>query len=179
MREATSRGLVAVRHHDVMAAEPTTAEDRESVLAEAPVHGVPLIYLIKQVELAVRQRLDEVAAEQDLTAVQYTALTVLERHPGMTSAELARNSFVRAQTMAEMITYLVDAGLVERERDPANRRQYLLSLTRKGQTVVDRLRGPVAAIEKEMVQDLDRTEVTALRRYLMSCRRSLHEHPVH
>ena len=143
------------------------------------MHGVPLIYLIKQVELAVRQRLDEVATAQDLTAVQYTALTVLERHPGMTSAELARNSFVRAQTMAEMVTYLVDLGLVERERDPANRRQYLLSLTRKGQTVVDRLRAPVSAIEKEMVQDLDRAEVTALRSYLMHCRRSLHEHPVH
>ncbi len=143
------------------------------------MHGVPLLYLIKQVELAVRQRLDEVAGAQDLTAVQYTALTVLERHPGMTSAELARNSFVRAQTMAEMVTYLVDLGLVERERDSANRRQYLLSLTRKGQTVVDRLRAPVAAIEKEMVQGLDRTDVTALRGYLMSCRRSLHEHPVH
>lgn len=143
------------------------------------MHGVPLIYLIKQVELAVRQRLDEVASEQDLTAVQYTALTVLERHPGMTSAELARNSFVRAQTMAEMVTYLVDLGLVERERDPANRRQYLLSLTRKGQTVVDRLRAPVAAIEKEMVEDLERAEVTALRSYLVRCRRSLHEHPVH
>ena len=143
------------------------------------MHGVPLIYLIKQVELAVRQRLDEVASAQDLTAVQYTALTVLERHPGMTSAELARNSFVRAQTMAEMVTYLVDLGLVERERDPANRRQYLLSLTRKGQTVVDRLRAPVAAIEKEMVEDLERAEVAALRSYLMRCRRSLHEHPVH
>lgn len=143
------------------------------------MHGVPLIYLIKQVELAVRQRLDEVANAQDLTAVQYTALTVLERHPGMTSAELARNSFVRAQTMAEMVTYLVDLGLVERERDPANRRQYLLSLTRKGQTVVDRLRAPVAAIEKEMVEDLERAEVAALRSYLMRCRRSLHEHPVH
>jgi DNA-binding MarR family transcriptional regulator len=139
---------------------------------------VPLLYLIKQVELAVRQRLDEVTAKHDLTALQYTALTVLERHPGMTSAELARNSFVRAQTMAEMVTYLVDRGLVKRERDADNRRQYLLSLTRKGTTVVDRLREPVAAIEKDMVRDLDRAEVTDLRGYLLRCRRSLHEHPV-
>jgi DNA-binding MarR family transcriptional regulator len=176
---ATSSGVVAVRHHVVMAADPTTAEDRESAPVEEHVHGVPLLYLIKQVELAVRQRLDEVAAVQDLTAVQYTALTVLERHPGMTSAELARNSFVRAQTMAEMVTYLVGLALVERQRDPANRRQYLLSLTRQGQTVVDRLRAPVAAIEKEMVENLERSEVTALRDYLLRCRRSLHEHPVH
>ena len=167
-----------MRHHVVMPAEPTTAEDRQSAPVGERAHGVPLLYLIKQVELAIRQRLDEVTAKHDLTAVQYTALTVLERHPGMTSAELARNSFVRAQTMAEMVTYLVDRGLVKRERDADNRRQYLLSLTRKGTTVVDRLREPVAEIEKEMVEDFDRSEVAALRGYLLRCRRSLHEHPV-
>ena len=68
---------------------------------------VTLLYLIKQVELAVRQALDDVVAKADLTTLQYTALTVLERHPGITSAELARNSFVRAQSMAEMVTYLL------------------------------------------------------------------------
>jgi DNA-binding MarR family transcriptional regulator len=161
-----------------MAADPTTAEDQESARAGERAPGVPLLYLIKQVELAVRQRLDEAAAAHDLTALQYTALTVLERHPGMTSAELARNSFVRAQTMAEMVTYLVGRGLVKRERDTHNRRQYLLSLTRKGQTVVDRLRAPVASINEDMVEDLDRSEVAALRSYLLRCRQSLHEHPV-
>ena len=72
----------------------------------APGHerDVTLLYLIKQVELAVRQALDDVVATADLTTLQYTALTVLERHPGITSAELARNSFVRAQSMAEMVT---------------------------------------------------------------------------
>src|SRR5918992_6294088 len=109
----------------------------------APVPGserdITLLSLIKQVELAVRQALDDVVATADLTAVQYTALTVLERHPGITSAELARNSFVRAQSMAEMVTYLLGRGLVSRERDPNNRKQYLLALTPKGQRVLDRL----------------------------------------
>ena len=101
---------------------------------------VTLLYLIKQVELAVRQALDDVVAVADLTTLQYTALTVLERHPGTTSAELARNSFVRAQTMAEMVTYLLGRGLVARERDEKNRKQYLLTLTSEGQRVLDALR---------------------------------------
>jgi len=104
--------------------------------ASAPVsfHGrdVSLLYLIKQVELAVRDALDEVVATADLTVLQYTALTVLERHPGITSAELARSAFVRAQTMAEMVTYLLDRQLVTRERDEGNRRQYRLSLSEEG-----------------------------------------------
>ena len=100
---------------------------------------VTLLYLIKQVELAVRQALDDVVASADLTTLQYTALTVLERHPGITSAELARNSFVRAQTMAEMVTFLLGRGLVTRERDQTNRKQYLLTLTSEGQRVLDDL----------------------------------------
>jgi DNA-binding MarR family transcriptional regulator len=158
----------------------TTAKERA---AEAPAddraHGVTLLYLIKQVELAIRQQLDEVGSSEGLTAVQYTALTVLERHPGMTSAALARSSFVRAQTMAEMVTYLLDRGLVTRERDPHNRRQYLLSLSKKGQKVVERLREPVAAIEERMVETLDGGQVEILRTYLTRCRRSLNEHPLH
>ncbi len=159
----------------------TTAKERA---AEAPTdddraRGVTLLYLIKQVELAIRQQLDEVGSTEDLTAVQYTALTVLERHPGMTSAALARSSFVRAQTMAEMVTYLLDRRLVTRKRDPDNKRQYLLSLTKKGQAVVDRLRGPVAAIEELMVETLDGGQVEILRTYLTRCRRSLNQHPLH
>src|SRR4051794_2090760 len=61
-----------------------------------------LLYLVKRVELAVRSRLDEVLRPGGLTTLQYTALTVLQRHPAsLTSAQLARNSFVTAQTMAD------------------------------------------------------------------------------
>src|ERR671915_1748903 len=139
----------------------------------APVPGserdITLLSLIKQVELAVRQALDDVVATADLTALQYTALTVLERHPGITSAELARNSFVRAQSMAEMVTYLLGRGLVSRERDPNNRKQYLLALTPKGQRVLDRLFDAVADIEAKMLEDFDAGQTEILRTYLMRC----------
>jgi len=138
---------------------------------------VTLLYLIKQVELAVRQALDDVVAAADLTTLQYTALTVLERHPGMTSAELARNSFVRAQTMAEMVTYLLGRGLVTRERDPGNRKQYLLALSREGHQVLDDLYGDVADIEARMLEGFDVGQTEILRTYLSRCRHSLAGQP--
>jgi DNA-binding MarR family transcriptional regulator len=134
---------------------------------------VTLLYLIKQVELAVRQALDEVVATADLTTLQYTALTVLERHPGITSAQLARNSFVRAQTMAEMVTYLLSRELVTRERDPDNRRQYLLSLSERGQRVLDDLHDAVADVESRMLDDFDTGQTEILRTYLSRCRAAL------
>src|ERR1700743_573994 len=82
-----------------------------------------LIYMVKQVELAVRARLDEIVRPAGLTALQYTALSVLERHTDMSSAQLARSSFVTAQSMADMITALEGRKLIERHRDRTDRRR--------------------------------------------------------
>jgi len=144
--------------------------------APSSERDVTLLYLIKQVELAVRQALDEVVATADLTTLQYTALTVLERHPGITSAQLARNSFVRAQTMAEMVTYLLSRELVTREQDRNNRRQYLLSLSKLGQRVLDDLYDAVADIESRMLDDFDTGQTEILRTYLLRCRSALSGH---
>jgi DNA-binding MarR family transcriptional regulator len=134
---------------------------------------VTLLYLIKQVELAVRSRLDEVAAEFGLTSLQYTALTVLQRRPGMTSAELARNSFVRAQTMAQMTNYLEGKRLIRREPDPASKRQLLLFLTATGDAAVKSLRGPVARIEEALIEQLTAAQVREFRSALLAGRESL------
>lgn len=139
---------------------------------------VSLLYLIKQVELAARDALDDVVQPAGLTALQYTALTVLQRQPGITAAQLARGSFVRTQTMAEMVAFLFDRGLVERIRDESNRRQYLLSLSAHGHEVVQSLRAPVVAVEHQMLTGLDAEQTETLRASLLSCRRSLSEAPL-
>ncbi|MGH2842802.1 MAG: MarR family winged helix-turn-helix transcriptional regulator, partial [Solirubrobacteraceae bacterium] len=88
-----------------------------------------LLYLVKQIELAVRSRLDDLVRPAGLTALQYTALTVLERNTDLSSAQLARRSFVTSQAMADMITALETRDLIYRYRDPADRRRLVISLT--------------------------------------------------
>lgn len=139
---------------------------------------VSLLYLVKQVELAARRALDEVVEPAGLTTLQYTALTVLQRDPGITSADLARNSFVRTQTMAEMVAYLLDHGLVQRVRDETNRRQYLLTLSAAGAEVVESLTASAAAVERRMLSGLDETQIDELRTTLLRCRRSLTQAPL-
>ncbi|MBZ5739477.1 MarR family winged helix-turn-helix transcriptional regulator [Nocardioides mangrovi] len=137
--------------------------------------GAPptLLYLMKQVELAVRAELDDLTRPFDLTALQYTALTVLERHADLTSAHLARHSFVTAQTMADMVTSLLDRELIERHRDPADRRRLVIALTAKGLRLLDELRPQVAALEATMLAPLSDAESEELRRALELCRTAL------
>ncbi len=128
-----------------------------------------LLYLVKRVELAVRARLDEIVRPAGLTAVQYTALTVLERHDDMSSAQLARHSFVTAQSMADMITTLQGRRLIERHRDRADRRRLVVSLTAEGRVLLERFRDEVAALEGDMIAGLSGPEIAGLRAALNAC----------
>lgn len=128
-----------------------------------------LIYVIKQVELAVRSQIDEIVRPVGLTAAQYTALSVLERHPDMSSAQLARYSFVTAQSMADMITALEGRRLIERHRDKADRRRLVVALTDDGRTLLDRCRGDIDALEATMLGGLSAAQTKALRATLASC----------
>ena len=128
-----------------------------------------LLYLMKRVELAVRARLDEIVRPAGLTAAQYTALTVLERHDDMSSAQLARHSFVTAQSMADMITTLQGRRLIERHRDRADRRRLVVSLTAEGRVLLDRYRDEVAALEADMIAGLSEPDIAGLRAVLNTC----------
>jgi DNA-binding MarR family transcriptional regulator len=139
-----------------------------------PESAPPLmLYLVKQVELASRARLDEIVRPAGLTALQYTALTVLERHDDMSSAQLARRSFVTAQSMADMITALEGRALIERHRDRADRRRLVVSLTAAGRALLDRYRPEVAALELTMLSGLSEPEVAAMRAALVTCHANL------
>ena len=128
---------------------------------------------MKQVELSVRSALDDLTRPEGLTALQYTALTVLERHPDLTAAHLARLSFVTAQSMADMVSTLLDRDLIERHRDPHDRRRLVIALTRQGELVLDRMRPQVIALEERMLSSASVAQAAALRKTLESCRVAL------
>lgn len=146
---------------------------RLPVAGDAAGTGVTLLYLIKQVELAIRARLESAIRETGLTVTQYTALTVLARRPGLTSAELAKNSFVRAQSMSSVTAELEDHGMISRSPDPSHQRRQLLTVTDKGAELLERLRPTVEWIEEQMVSNLPDGDIDSLRHALQVCRFAL------
>src|SRR5271166_2718253 len=154
--------LTSRRAGAAVAGSPATAASQD---APKPM----LLYLVKQVELAVRAHLDSLLRPAGLTALQYTALTVLERHPDLSAAQLARNSFVTNQSMADMIIALEARGLIERHRDQADRRRLVVALTAAGHHLLDGYRDRVAALEAEMLTGLSAEEVSGLRHNLHTC----------
>nr|WP_307050473.1 MarR family transcriptional regulator [Streptomyces achromogenes] len=119
--------------------------------------------MVKQVELVVRSHLDELVKPSGITALQYTALTVLQRHDGLSAAQLARTSFVTAQSIADLVRSLEGRGLIRRERNPHNRRELLILLTDDGRELLDRHAGPVRELEGRMVRELTAAQTEQFR----------------
>ena len=143
-----------------------------------PRTGYPdgyLIYLVKQVEMGLRRPFEELIARNGISPAGYTALTVLQNRPGITSSELARRSFVRAQTMAETVAALAEAGLVRREKDPGHGRQILLFITERGLDCVADLSAEVTGFETGMIARLEGEEPAELARTLRAVRDALAE----
>ncbi|MCX4885764.1 MULTISPECIES: MarR family winged helix-turn-helix transcriptional regulator [unclassified Streptomyces] len=125
-----------------------------------------LLYMVKQVELVVRSHLDELVRPSGITALQYTALTVLERHDGLSAAQLARDSFVTAQSIADLVRSLENHGLVRRERNPRNRRELLILLTDAGRELLAQHAAPVRELEERMVRELTAHQAEQFRQAL-------------
>ena len=126
-------------------------------------------YLIKQLEWAVRAHLDEIMRSYNLTTLQYTALSVLAHHPGMSAAQLARRSFVSSQAANEMVSALERKGLVERGVDESNRRALKVYLTDRGSEVLAGLDAHVDQLESDMFAGVSSTKEAQFRTVLRSC----------
>ena len=82
----------------------------------------PLIRLLKET-------LGDGCALKQLSPTQVKAMSHLYRTPGETLTALAGELGIALGTASETVDRLVELGMVERETNPANRRQLLLSLT--------------------------------------------------
>jgi DNA-binding MarR family transcriptional regulator len=131
-----------------------------------------LLHPIKDVEMAARARLDEVVRPVGLSAHQYLVLTVLERSPGRTTAQLAERSFVTHQSMTDTINTLCGMRLVGRQRDVQDRRAWRLHLTAAGVELVARARPGVEDLERRILANMGEVATEDLEHVLLACARA-------
>jgi DNA-binding MarR family transcriptional regulator len=133
----------------------------------APGRTLPrLSYLVKELERALRARIDDVLQPAQLTAVQYTALSVLSLHAGMSSAQLARRSFVSPQAANEMVSALERRGLIRRRSDSEGGRALSIFLTAPGERTLARCDEQVDALESVLLSGFTGREEAQFRQML-------------
>jgi DNA-binding MarR family transcriptional regulator len=86
------------------------------------------------------ERLMPELAEPALSDTQLAALATLERHGAMSPGDLAEHEKVQPPSMTRVIAALVDWELVTRTPHPTDRRQVILTVTREGRSLVQKVR---------------------------------------
>lgn len=97
-------------------------------------------FLVSDVSRLIRKRFDERARTIGATRAQWRTLTTLSRNEGLNQGGLAELLEVEPITLCRMIDRLTEAGLVERRRDPADRRAWRIFLTDASRPMLGQLR---------------------------------------
>jgi DNA-binding MarR family transcriptional regulator len=147
-----------------LAARPDAPADRSATL----------LYLIGRIDRVVRRAIDDVVKEHGLSVNQYTTMSVLEHHSGLSNAQLARRSLVSPQSAHEVLLSLEGRGLVRRRAHPDHGRILQTRLTAKGRRTLRACDQRVREVEASMVKRLSLRKRTALRQALLDCVHALH-----
>jgi DNA-binding MarR family transcriptional regulator len=149
----------------------------ELAVRPAGHRGQRLTYLVKRLEMAERARMEEVLRPLGVTLHQYTALSILERREGLSSAQLARRHYVTPQAMHQLIATMERDRFIERRPDQANRRILRAWLTPHGAQVLRACHRAVDGVEERMLAALTAEEAAVFGRALEQCLAALTELP--
>lgn len=95
---------------------------------------------------------------QDLTAVQYAALSAIGAQPGLDQATLAGMIAYDRVTIGGVVDRLVSKGLVDRETSDRDRRARVLRLSGAGTSLLTRLDDIATAVQADILSGLDPAE---------------------
>lgn len=134
------------------------------------MHMKELAWEISETSHALRRFYDRRAAQLGVTRAQWRVLAILGHNPGMKQVELADRLDVEPISACRIIDRLEEAALVERQRDPADRRAWRLTLTAKAEPITLRLRELAEEMSGEAFAGLGHDRIDEVRTALARIR---------
>src|SRR4051794_33888884 len=119
---------------------------------------------------ALRKAFDRRASSLGATRAQWKVLFKLSRKPGMRQVELADLLEVEPITLCRIVDRLEEAQLVERSRDPDDRRAWRLHVTAQAQPLIEKLRAVGDLLVAHAFAGIDSNEIEITRRVLARAR---------
>jgi MarR family transcriptional regulator, transcriptional regulator for hemolysin len=132
-----------------------------------------LAWEIGETYRSLRRYYDRRAAALGVTTAQWRVLAWLGHSPGLKQVELAERLDVEPITAGRIVDRLEEAGLVERQADPVDRRAWRLVLTAKAGPIIAKLTELAEEMSDEAFADFDIEELEAMRARLARMRSNI------
>jgi DNA-binding MarR family transcriptional regulator len=114
-----------------------------------------IAFVISDVARLYRRRFDERTRSFGITGPQMRALVAIMRFPGINQGALADRLDVEPITTCRMVDRLEQASLVERRRDPQDRRAWQLFLTEAAEPIAQELQAIGQTVLNESLQGVE------------------------
>lgn len=122
---------------------------------------------------ALRRAFDRRAAEFGITRAQWRVLARLDLQPGQRQVDLAERMDIEPITLCRIVDKLEEANLVERRRDPRDRRAWQLYLSDSAASLVTKLHVLADSFSVEIFGSLDPQDVERTRTLLAKIRTNI------
>ena len=94
---------------------------------------------------------------------EFVALVYLRESGKAAQAKLAETMMMDANNCVILLNGLEEGGLIERTRDPEDRRRHIVEITAKGQKALENAERKLETLEDEVLGNLDASERDQLR----------------
>jgi DNA-binding MarR family transcriptional regulator len=131
-------------------------------------------YSILRLHQLVHNCLDEALQPVELTAHQYTVLSLVRNMAPTTSALLARRLQISAQSTGETLKGLEARGMVQRGQSPDNKRLVLFTLTTEGRRMALRADRLVNKAEAAFFDCIDASALQSMQASIQTIRSARH-----
>jgi MarR family transcriptional regulator for hemolysin len=118
----------------------------------------------------LRKAFDRLAVGLGVTRAQWKVLFRLTRTPGLRQVELADQLDLEPITLCRIVDRLEEAGLVERTRDPEDRRAWRLHVTAQAQPLIEKLQKVGAELIAQAFAGIDPKDIEITRQVLARAR---------
>jgi DNA-binding MarR family transcriptional regulator len=124
-------------------------------------------FLLKRLGMAAKERSMEAYDAIGASPYHYSVLAVLEEGARDTQAKIADALGYDRSWLVGLLDELEEAGLIERKRDPEDRRRHLVSLNPAGKKRLAELRAISKGVENEILAALDPEQRAQLHELLL------------
>ena len=132
-----------------------------------------LAWEIGETSRMMRRFYDRRAAALGVTTAQWRVIAHVGHSPGLKQVELAERLDVEPITACRIVDRLEEAELIERQRDPEDRRAWRLVLTEKAQPIYRRLGDLAEEMAGEAFAGFSQGEFDAIRAKLARVRENV------
>ena len=115
-------------------------------------------FLLKRLGFAVKERVSDAFEDAGASAYHYAVLAVLEEGDRETQATIADALTYDRSYLVGLLDELEERGLIERRRDPADRRRHIVRVTPAGKKSLARLRALQGRVDDEFFAPLSTDE---------------------